>query len=336
MAMGPAGAGGVTFSQHVAEQQKRHPEATGDFTALLQEIMVAAKIISREVRKAGLIDALGFTGKTNVQGEAVQILDQFAHETILRNVIHTGHVCVMSSEEEEGVIPVPPQYPRGPYVMTFDPLDGSSNIDANVSIGTIFSIHRKRTSGEEGRLEDLLQPGRDQVAAGYVIYGSSTILVYTTGRGVFGFTLDPSVGEFLLSHAEIRTPERGGIYSVNEGNSANWDETTRRVVERLKGHDNPHGGPYSTRYIGSLVADFHRNLLYGGIFLYPPDRKHTTGKLRLLSEAAPISFIAEAAGGLAITGPGRVLDVVPTELHQRVPLIVGSPREVEWVASFYR
>jgi fructose-1,6-bisphosphatase I len=242
----------------------------------------------------------------------------------------------MSSEEEEHAIPVPPQYRRGPYAMTFDPLDGSSNIDANVSIGTIFSIHRKRTPGDAGTIEDLLQAGRDQIAAGYVIYGTSTVLVYTTGAGVHGFTLDPTVGEFLLSHPDIRMPEQGAIYSVNEGNSSHWDETTRLIVERLKGTDNPRGAPYSTRYIGSLVADFHRNLLYGGVFLYPPDRKNRTGKLRLLSEAAPIGFIAEAAGGRAITGREKVLDIIPTELHQRVPLIVGSPREVDWIESFYQ
>lgn len=326
---------GITFSQHVAEEQKLHPEATGDLTALLQEIMVAAKIISREVRKAGLVDALGLTGRVNVQGEAVQILDEFANETIIRNVHHTGHLCVMSSEENEDVIPIPQGYPCGRYAMTFDPLDGSSNIDANVSIGTIFSIHRRKTAEGHGTAEDVMQPGRDQVAAGYVIYGSSTILVYTTGHGVHGFTLDPSIGEFLLSHPDIRIPVAGTIYSVNEGNERGWDARTRTIVQALKGNDNPRGKPYSTRYIGSLVGDFHRNLLYGGIFLYPPDAKSPRGKLRLLSEAAPMAFIAEAAGGRAVTGTGRVLDVEPKELHERVPLITGSPREVDWVASLF-
>lgn len=332
---GPTGAAGKTFSQHVADQQKRFPQATGDLTALLQELMVAAKIITREVRKAGLIDALGMTGKINVQGEAVQILDQFANETIIRNVAHTGHLCVMSSEENEEIIPIPEEFETGPYAMTFDPLDGSSNIDANVSIGSIFSIHRRRSEGSGGTREDLLQKGREQVAAGYVIYGSSTILVYTTGQDVFGFTLDPTVGEFLLSHPSIRVPEAGPIYSVNEGNLNGWDEPTRRLVEAMKQSDNPHEKPYSSRYIGSLVADFHRNLLYGGIFLYPADRKHPDGKLRLLSEASPIAFIAEAAGGRATTGRESVLEIVPTDLHQRVPFIVGSPRDVGWAASFY-
>ncbi|MBM3287174.1 MAG: class 1 fructose-bisphosphatase [Candidatus Eisenbacteria bacterium] len=327
---------GITFSQHLALQQKLHPGASGGFTALLQEIMVAAKIISREVRKAGLVDALGLTGKTNVQGEAVQILDDFANTTIIRNVHHTGHLCVMSSEENEEPIPIPDEYPSGPYAMTFDPLDGSSNIDANVSIGSIFSIHRKRSRGEKGTLEDLLQPGAAQAAAGYVIYGSSTILVYVANRQVHGFTLDPTVGEFLLSHPHIRIPESGGIYSVNEGNSHAWEEPTRRIVESLKGTENPRGKPYSGRYVGSLVADFHRTLLYGGIFLYPADAKSRQGKLRLLSEAAPIALIAEGAGGRATTGRGPILDLQPTELHERVPLIVGSPREVAWAESFYR
>jgi fructose-1,6-bisphosphatase I len=329
---------GLTFSQHIAERQKAFPDASGDFTALLQELMVAAKIISREVRKAGLVDALGLTGKINIQGEEVQVLDDFANETIVRNVGHTGHLCVMSSEEVEDVIPIPSGYPCGKYVLTFDPLDGSSNIDANVSIGSIFSIHRRISAAGPGRREDVLQPGGRQVAAGYVIYGSSTILVYADRNGgVYGFTLDPSVGEFLLSHPSIRIPENGRIYSVNEGNSLVWSPRDRDLVERFKGNDNPAGKPYSSRYVGSLVADFHRNLLYGGLFLYPPDQKNKCGKLRLLSEAAPMAFIAEAAGGGAITGPERVLDVLPQDdLHQRVPLFVGSRREVEFVAAWYR
>ena len=251
---GPSGVESRTFSQHIADGQKDFPEARGEFTAILQAIMVAAKVISREVRKAGLIDAFGLTGKTNVQGEAVQILDEFANETIIRNVGHTGHLCVLSSEENADPIPIPDRYARGRYAMTFDPLDGSSNIDGNVSIGTIFSIHRKRSPGPDGTLEDLLQPGRDQAAAGYVIYGSSTILVYTTGQGVHGFTLDPTVGEFLLSHPDIRIPADGKIYSVNEGNTIHWVERMRALVDALKGTDNPRGEPYATRYIGSLVA----------------------------------------------------------------------------------
>jgi len=329
---------GMTFSQHVAEMQRGFPKASGDLTYLLHELMVSAKIISREVRKAGLVDALGLTGKINVQGEEVQVLDDFANETIIRNVGHTGRLCVMFSEENEDVIPIAAGYPTGKYVLTFDPLDGSSNIDANVSIGTIFSVHRRISPDGPGTRADILQKGSRQVAAGYVIYGSSTILVYTTGQdGVHGFTLDPSVGEFLLSHPDMRIPEVGRIYSVNEGNSGDWCARDRALVERFKGRDNPAGKPYTARYVGSLVADFHRNLLYGGIFLYPPDRKCPNGKLRLLSEAAPLSFICEAAGGRSTTGAGRILDMEPgDDLHQRVPLILGSPREVDFVESFYR
>lgn len=328
---------GLTFTQHVTEAQDEHPEASGEFTALLQEIMLAAKIISREVRQAGLADALGLTGRVNVQGEEVQVLDEFAHQTIIRSVHHGGHLCAMSSEEEEDLIEIPDRYPRGRYVLTFDPLDGSSNIDANVSIGTIFSIHRRRTPEGPGRIEDLLQPGRAQVAAGYVIYGPSTVLVYTTGRRVYGFTLDPSVGEFLLSYPDIRTPERGGIFSVNEGHATTWGARDRAIVEDFKSGRAPGGKPYNGRYVGSLVADFHRNLLYGGIFLYPPTAKHPDGKLRLLSEAAPLSFVAEAAGGLGSSGAQRIGDIEPTSLHQRVPLYIGSRADVEFVeASFAR
>jgi fructose-1,6-bisphosphatase I len=325
----------MTFTQHVAEQQKRFPEATGELTGLLTEIMVAAKIISSAVRKSGLADVLGLTGKTNVQGEAVQFLDEFAHETIVRNVCHTGHLCAMASEEAAEPIPIPEGFRRGRYLLFFDPLDGSSNIDANVTIGTIFSIYRKVTPGDEVTDEDLLQPGVRQVVAGYVIYGSATVLVYTAGQGVFGFTLDPLAGEFLLSHPEIRIPEAGKIYSVNEGYTTLWDEKTRRVVEALRSPRNPAGKPYSSRYIGSLVADFHRNLIYGGIFLYPTDRSHPRGKLRLFFEANPLAYIVEQAGGMATDGVDRILEILPRELHQRTPLVIGSPREVEFVRRIY-
>ncbi|MBK8229913.1 MAG: class 1 fructose-bisphosphatase [Candidatus Eisenbacteria bacterium] len=327
---------GMTFTQHMAEMQQEFPEASGEFTALMQEIMLSAKIISREVRKAGLADALGLTGHVNVQGEAVQYLDEFANQTIIRNVHHGGHLCALSSEENEDLIEIPDRYPTGKYTLTIDPLDGSSNIDANVSIGTIWSIHRRRTPEGPGQIEDVLQPGRDQVAAGYVIYGSSTILVYTSGAGVHGFTLDPSIGEFLLSHPNLRTPEIGLIYSTNEGHSASWHPRDQQAVEIWKSGRGPGGKPYSARYIGSLVADFHRNLLYGGVFLYPPTVSHREGKLRLLSEAAPLAMVCEAAGGLASTGRGRILDVIPTSLHQRVPLYIGSRREVELIERLYR
>jgi fructose-1,6-bisphosphatase I len=325
----------MTFSQHVAEQQKHFPEAKGELTGLLTEIMVAAKIISSEVRKAGLADVLGLTGRTNVQGEAVQILDEFANDTIIRNVRHTGHLCAMGSEEVEGIIPIPEEFPKGEYILYFDPLDGSSNIDANATIGTIFSIYSRTTPPGPLTGEDLFQPGKRQVVAGYIIYGSSTILIYSAGLGVFGFTLDPLAGEFLLSHRNIRIPESGSIYSVNEGYTSIWDETTRTVVNALKGTANPRGRPYRTRYIGSLVADFHRNLLYGGVFLYPKDQKSPRGKLRLLFEASPLAFIAHHAGGRATDGSRDILDLTPTQLHERTPLFIGSPSEVDFITGFY-
>ncbi len=324
----------ITIERHIIEQQKKFPQATGDFSALLYDMAFAAKVISRDVRKAGLVDILGFTGAENVQGEQVRKLDEFADDVIFRALDHTGRLCCMASEERDEFIPIPDQFSCGHYALMYDPLDGSSNIDANVSIGTIFSIQRKISKGERGGLEDLLQPGYKQVGAGYIIYGSSTIMVYTAGQGVYGFTLDPTVGEFLLSHPDIKTPKRAKVYSVNEGNTANWNAGTRRYVEHLKTPDKASGRPYSSRYVGSLVADFHRNLLYGGIFLYPADKKSPNGKLRLLYEANPLSFIAEQAGGAGSNGKQRILDIVPTELHQRTPLIIGSADDVKEAESF--
>ena len=326
----------VNITRHFYEEQARHPHATGALSGLLADLMLAVKMISREVNKAGLIDILGKTGKNNVQGEEVAKLDEYAQDTIYKAMDHGGHLCCMGSEEIEDLIPIPSQFKRGGYVLLFDPLDGSSNIDVNVGISTIFSIHRKITDGEDGELKDCLQPGHKQVCAGYILYGSSTMFVYTTGHGVAGFTLDPSVGEFLLSHENIKMPEKGKIYSVNEGNAASWDEGTSKYIQYLKQTDKETGRPYSLRYIGSLVADIHRTLTYGGIFLYPADRKSPKGKLRLLYEAAPMAMIIEQAGGRAITGPQRILDVVPTELHQRVPLIIGSKADVTLYEEFYR
>lgn len=323
---------------HIVEQERKYPDATGNLTALLMDLTYAAKVISREVNKAGLVDVLGITGDTNVHGEEVKKLDGYANDKIFKAMDHGGHLCIMASEEMEEAVPVPEEFPKGEYVLLFDPLDGSSNIDANVNIGTIFSIHRKRSSGDEGVLEDCLQKGRDQVAAGYIIYGSSTIMVYTTGQGVNGFTLDPGVGEFLLSHEDIKIPEKGNIYSANEGNYNFWDEGTRRYVAYLKEMDTSTGRPYSLRYIGSLVADFHRNLLYGGIFFYPADMKDPKkpkGKLRLLYEASPLAFIVEQAGGVATTGTEDILDIKPTELHQKVPLIIGSSEDVQLYRKFF-
>ncbi len=330
----------VTLQRHLLEQQARAQGATGDFTALLMDLMVAAKLIAREVNKAGLAEILGDIGEQNVQGELVMKLDEFAQDRIYKAMDHGGHLCCMASEEEKDLIPIPAAYPKGKYVLMFDPLDGSSNIDANVSIGTIFAIHRRRTpEGGDGTLEDVLQPGRDLVCAGYVLYGPSTMLVYSTGHGVAGFTLDPSIGEFCLSHEDIKTPPRGKIYSTNEGNSQYWDEASRRYVAYLKTPDAATGRPYSTRYIGSLVSDFHRNLLYGGVFVYPADHKDPNkpkGKLRVLYEAAPLAFIAEQAGGAASDGRRRILDLVPSGLHDRTPLCIGAREDVELYERFVR
>ncbi len=327
----------LTIGRHLVEQERKVPEATGDFTALLWDLTIAFKIINHEVNKAGLVDILGWTGDRNVHGEKVRKLDQFAHETIFKAMDHGGHLCAMASEEEPRVMLIPGKFKKGRYVLLFDPLDGSSNIDVNVSVGTIFSILRKRTPGPDGTLEDCLQPGCEQVAAGYCVYGSSTIMVYTSGHGVHGFTLDPNIGEFLLSHPDIRIPRRGGTYSINEGYSGTWDEPTRRYIENLKSPQARGGKGYSMRYVGSLVADFHRNLLVGGVFLYPAtykDPNKPKPKLRLLYEANPLAFVIEQAGGKASTGRRRILDIEPQSLHQRVPLVIGSPEEVDLYLNY--
>ena len=329
----------ITIEHHILEQQRLFPEARGEFTNLLYDIALAAKIISREVNKAGLAEILGLAGAVNVQGEQVMKLDVFANEMLVRMNDHTGRLCAMASEESADIIPIPDQFPCGRYALIFDPLDGSSNIDMNVSIGTIFSIHRKVSKGPRGSVADFLQPGCRQAAAGYVIYGSSTMLVYTTGQGVHGFTLDPSVGEFLLSHPNIHIPPRGKYYSVNEGNFHYWSEGVRRYVDYLKASDRATGRPYSGRYIGSLVADFHRNLLAGGIFMYPADAKdphQPHGKLRLLYEAAPLAFVVEQAGGRASDGRRNVAQIQPESLHQRAPLFIGSREDVDRVEAFIR
>ena len=303
------------------------PEATGDFTGLFQQIMLAAKIIGSRVSKAGLSGILGRTGTTNVQGEQVQKLDEFANRVIVQTVEAGGHVCVMGSEEVEEPITIPPEYPQGKYVLQFDPLDGSGNIDINASIGTIFSIHRRVTPPGKGSMADLLQKGSEIVAAGYVIYGSSNMLVYSTGGQVDGFTYDPGVGEFFLSHPNIRIPVRGEIYSINEGNYHNWSAGTQRWVDWIKTPSETKKA-YRLRYIGAMVADLHRTLLRGGIFVYPPDVKNKRGKLRLLYEASPMAFLVEAAGGEASDGQQRILDIQPTELHQRTPVFMGSRDDV--------
>ncbi len=324
----------ITVTEHLLMHQKKSPMASGRFTSLLTELILSAKIISREVTKAGLVDVLGFTGETNVQGEKVRKLDEFANSVLIHRMRRSGVLCAMASEENGDLIQITGDLPKGDYILIFDPLDGSSNIDVNVSIGTIFSIYRRplKKSGDTPTLAEVLQCCDKQVAAGYFIYGSSTMMVYTTGQGVHGFTLDPSVGEFLLSHPDMRIPRRGRIYSVNESYWNYWNARTKDVITYFKGVHNALGKPYSSRYIGSLVADFHRNLLYGGIFMYPAKRKNgdvLQGKLRLTCEAAPMAFIVEQAGGQATDGVRRIMDYTPEELHQRVPLFIGSHDDVE-------
>lgn len=333
----------VTIERHFLESQRHFPEATGTFTQLMYDIALCAKLIARETTRAGLAEILGRAGSHNVQGEEQQKLDVYANNTIIRMMDHTGRLAVMASEEDADPIPVPDKYGVGNYVLLFDPLDGSSNIDYNVSVGTVFSIHRRVTSpGNNGNwaMADVLQAGYKQVAAGYVVYGSSTMLVYTTGMGVNGFTLDPSVGEFLLSHENIRFPDKPKYYSVNQGYEQYWTDGVSKYVQWLQGCDpeNPSKG-LSLRYIGSLVADFHRNLLAGGVFLYPADFKDPGkpyGKLRLCYEAAPLAFIAEQAGGYASDGVNPIRCIQPHELHQRVPLFIGNRDLVEEAEKYIR
>ncbi len=319
----------ITLERFIIGGQKKYPEARGSLSSILHDLTLAAKLIAREVNKAGLVDILGQAGRRNIHGEDVKKLDVYANEVIFNALDHTGLLCLLASEEEDDVILIPERFDVGDYVLLYDPLDGSSNIEANITIGTIFSIHRRVTKGRDGTLEDCLQKGTEQVAAGYVMYGSSTMLVYTTGDGVHSFTLDPSIGEFLLSDGDIKIPTPGKrIYSVNEGNFRNWSEDQKRLARYLIGAEGEED-TFSLRYVGSLVADFHRTLAYGGLFMYPGDEKSPNGKLRLLYEAAPLAMICEQAGGKATNGEVRILDVQPTDLHQRTPLFIGSSELVE-------
>ena len=330
----------VTLYRHIIEQERKYPNATGQLSDLLADIALACKLISLEVNRAGLIDILGFTGTENVHGEHVKKLDVFAHDMLVRAMEVSGHLCAIASEESEDFIPVTEKLmggkPMSKYIVHFDPLDGSSNIDANISIGTIFSIYRRISGSGPGTLEDCLQQGIKQVASGYVMYGSSTILVYTTGQGVHGFTLDPSVGEFLLYYENIIMPKKSKTYSINEGNYSKWDKNLQKYIDYLKSDNKEKGLPYTARYVGSLVADFHRNLLYGGIFMYPADKKNNKGKLRLLYEANPLAFICEQAGGKATNGKERILDVMPFDLHQKTPLFIGSEDDVNEAENFLK
>ena len=325
---------GITLERHIQEQQRQTPNATGELTGLFQQVALASKIIASKVSRAGLAGMLGLTGEVNVQGEFVQKLDEFANDTLVSCVESGGYVCVMGSEEVEEPVPVPNEYPMGKYVLLFDPLDGSGNIDINASIGTIFSIYRRRSDEGPGTLSDLLQPGRDIVGAGYVIYGSSNMVVYSTGHGVHGFTLDPSIGEYFLSHENIRMPKRGEIYSINEGYQSRWEPGVQRWCNWIKQPSEDGLRPYRLRYIGAMVADFHRTLLRGGIFAYPSDAKNANGKLRLLYEAAPMAFLAEAAGGSASNGSAPIRDMMPTSLHERTPLFIGSRDDVQDAVDF--
>jgi fructose-1,6-bisphosphatase I len=323
---------GINLETFILEGMFGVPGASGNFTSLLNQITLAAKIITARVRRAGLADTLGYTGDTNVQGEHVQKLDMIANETLLVSLRRRGHCAALATEEMEEPAFFPDS--TGSYLVVADPLDGSSNIDVDISIGTIFGILRCDRSKGPPTTESFLKKGSELVAAGYVIYGSSTVLVFTTGRGVHGFTWDPAAGDFFLSHENIRCPDRGPYYSINEGYTSRWTPGVKEWAAYVKETDKASGRPLSHRYVGSMVADAHRTLLKGGIFAYPADLETPNGKLRLLYEANPFALIFEAAGGVATTGRERILDLVPTALHQRVPLILGSTSDVETFKRF--
>jgi fructose-1,6-bisphosphatase I len=319
-----------TLTEFIIEKQADYPQASGELSRLLNDIGIAAKFVNREVNRAGLGEVMGYAGEVNVQGEEQKKLDVYANDQFIAALKSGGQCCAIGSEENEEIIILDSDVSKnGKYVVAIDPLDGSSNIESNVSIGTLFSIYRRRTVRGTAQLEDFLQPGRNLVAAGYVIYGSSTMLVYTTGYGVNGFTLDPSVGLFILSHPDIRYPAVGTIYSINEANYFSFPEGVRQYIHFCQEEDEATHRPYSTRYIGSMVADVHRNMVRGGVFLYPGTTKNKKGKLRLLYECNPVAFLAEQAGGKASDGFRRILDIQPTMLHERSPLFVGPTYMVE-------
>ncbi|NWF67738.1 MAG: class 1 fructose-bisphosphatase [Chloroflexi bacterium] len=327
----------VTIERYILAQQQLYPGATGVLTNILYDMALAAKLIARETTRAGLGQILGATENRNTFGETQQKLDVFADEVIFKINDHTGRLCAMASEEHDDILPIPMHFDTGRYVLLYDPLDGSSNIDVNMPVGTIFSIHRKISKGAQGTIEDVLQPGNRLIAAGYIIYGPSTMMVYSTGHGVHGFTLEPSIGEFLLSNPDMRMPQKPKYYSVNQGLEKYWTPGVRRYVKWLQGIHGEGHEPLSQRYIGALIADFHRNLLHGGVFLYPADLKDSSkpgGKLRLMYEAQALAFIAEQAGGYASDGVGRILDIEPAGLHQRVPLFIGDRALVEKAEAF--
>ena len=324
-----------TLEQFIIEQQRKFPHSTGAFSRLLRDISVAAKIVNRDMRRAGIVDIFGESGYVNVQGEIQQKMDALAHTEFVRALKRGGECCLIGSEEHAEAIPLKVNHGEdGKYIVLLDPLDGSSNIDVNVSVGTIFSVYRLPEAYDEPELEAVLQPGTSQVAAGYIVYGSSTTLVYTTGDGVNGFTLDPSIGEFLLSHPNVRTPKTSCIYSINEGHYNSWEDGLKRCIKWMQVEDMDTNRPYNTRYIGSFVSDFHRNLLKGGVYMYPATHKSPEGKLRLMYEANPMAMIVEQAGGRASDGHQRILEKRPTALHQRTPLFIGSEETVRLVEGF--
>jgi fructose-1,6-bisphosphatase I len=328
----------LTLGEFIIENQRDFPYASGELSQLLSSLRIAAKVVNREINKAGLADIRGAAGNDNVQGEAQQKLDVFANDIFIRSLRARGEVCGVGSEEEEDFISFnDPIHNTSKYVVLIDPLDGSSNIDVNVSVGTIFSIYRRVSDpGTPVQMRDFLQSGSEQVASGYIVYGSSTMLVYTTGRGVNGFTFDPGIGSFYLSHPNLTIPRRGKIYSINEGNYVHFPEGVKKYIKFCQEFNPESDRPYSSRYIGSLVSDFHRNMLKGGIYIYPKGTTAPNGKLRLLYECNPLAFIAEQAGGKASDGYGRIMEIVPTDLHQRVPYFIGSIEMVEEAERFMK
>lgn len=324
----------LTLSRFIAQKQASHPGATGAFSSLLVQVGLVGKLIAQDLRCAGLIDILGTTGVINVQGETVKKLDEIANETFLKAFHQSGLVCALASEEMEEPVLLPESWPQAQYMLLFDPLDGSSNTDCNMPLGAIFSVVKSERKDRMPTEDDLVRKGTEQVAAGYLLFGSSTMLVYTVGQGVHGFTLEPGIGEYLLSHEQIRIPARGKVYGVNEGNYHKWTAGTKKYVDGLKLTDKAAGKPYSVRYSGCLVADVHRILLGGGIYLYPGELDKPEGKLRLLYEANPLGWVVEQAGGKASTGTMRILDVEAKQLHQRVPLIIGSADDVRDAEEF--
>jgi fructose-1,6-bisphosphatase I len=319
-----------TLGQFIIEKQADFSYAKGELSRLLRDIGIAAKIVNREVNKAGLVDILGDAGTINIQGEGQKKLDVFANEQFISALTSGGECCIVATEEEDEFVPIDsPVSKNAKYIVCIDPLDGSSNVDVNVAVGTIFSIYRRKSVDGMATIEDVLQKGTDQVAAGYIIYGSSTMLVYTTGKGVNGFTLDPSIGEFCLSHPDLKIPEDGVIYSINEGNYVHFPDGVKKYLKYAQVEDLSTNRPYTSRYIGSMVADIHRNIIKGGIYMYPTTAASPNGKLRLLYECNPMAFIIEQAGGIASDGLNRILDIEPTELHQRTSIFIGSPKMVK-------